>query len=84
MDFYTVWCGPCRMQTPIIEELEATLGDDVEFRKIDADKETELSAKYGIFVIPTIIIEKDGVEINRYMGVTSKEVLQKALTDAMK
>jgi thioredoxin 1 len=79
-----MWCGPCRIQTPIIEELEKQFGEDVEFRKVDADIEGDLAAKYSIFVIPTIVIEKDGVELKRYLGVTSKDELESVLIDAIK
>ena len=48
------------------------------------DKESEMASKYGIFVVPTIVVEKDGKELNRWMGVTSKEELTKALNDALK
>ena len=84
IDFYTKWCGPCRMQTPIIEELEKLFGDRVEFKKVDADVDSDLAARYSVFVIPTIVIENDGIEIKRYLGVTSKEELEMVLMDAMK
>jgi thioredoxin 1 len=81
MDFYADWCGPCKMQTPIMEELERDLKDGAEFKKINVDKEGDLASKYNIFVVPTLVLEKDGQEINRWMGVTSKEELTKAIND---
>jgi len=72
------------MQTPIIEELEKLFGDRVEFKKVDADVDSDLAARYSVFVIPTIVIENDGIEIKRYLGVTSKEELEMVLMDAMK
>lgn len=84
MDFYADWCGPCRMQTPIIEALAKELGDKAEFRKINVDKEGDLATEKGIFVVPTLILEKDGVELKKWMGVTSKEELTKAINDALK
>lgn len=84
MDFYADWCGPCRMQTPIIDALAKELGDRAEFKKINVDKEGDLATEKGILVVPTIILEKDGVELKKWMGVTSKEELAKAINDALK
>jgi len=84
MDFYADWCGPCRMQTPIVEQLEKELGDKAEFRKINVDKEGDLATEKGIFVVPTLILEKDGKELKKWMGVTSKEELAQAINEALK
>jgi thioredoxin 1 len=83
MDFYADWCGPCRMQTPIIEALQKDFRDKVEFLKINVDKEGDLAMEKGIFVVPTLILEKDGVELNKWMGVTSKEELARALNESL-
>jgi thioredoxin 1 len=84
MDFYADWCGPCKMQSPIFEDLAKDLSDKVEFRKINVDKEGDLAAEKGIMVVPTIILEKDGVEVSKWMGFTSKEELIKAINIALK
>ncbi len=63
------------MQKPILEELEKQYADKVEFKVIDVDENQELATKYGIHAVPTLIIEKDGVEVKRYMGVTQGSVL---------
>ncbi len=84
MDFYADWCGPCRMQTPIIEALAKEFGDKAEFKKINVDKEGVLATEKGIFVVPTLILEKDGVELMKWVGVTSKEELTKGINDALK
>jgi thioredoxin 1 len=84
MDFYADWCGPCKMQTPIFEELEKDFSDKVEFQKINVDKEGDLAVEKGILVVPTIILEKDGEEVSKWMGVTSKEELTKAINMALK
>ena len=83
MDFYADWCGPCKMQGPIVDALAEELKDLVEFKKINVDKEGDLATEKGIFVVPTIILEKDGVELKKWMGVTSKEELTKAINDAL-
>ncbi len=85
MDFYADWCGPCRLQGPIFEEMEKDeeLCRKAEFRKVNVDKEGDLAAEKGIMVVPTVILEKDGVEVQRWMGVTAKEELTKAINKAL-
>ncbi len=84
MDFYADWCGPCKMQAPIFEDLAKDFSDKVEFKKINLDKEGDLAIEKGIMVVPTIILEKDGLEVQKWMGVTSKEELIKAINMALK
>ncbi|MBN2734786.1 MAG: thioredoxin [Methanomicrobiaceae archaeon] len=76
MDFFAEWCGPCKMQTPILEQLKTMMGDSVEIKKIDVDSNMEMAMKYGIQVVPTIIIEKDGEVKHRLEGVTPADTLQ--------
>jgi len=85
MDFYADWCGPCRLQGPIFEEMEKDeeLRSKAKFRKVNVDKEGDLAAEKGIMVVPTVILEKDGVEVQRWMGVTAKEELAKAIKKAL-
>ena len=78
-DFFATWCGPCRMQTPIIEELAKKMGDAVEIRKVDVDEHMDLAEKYGIRVVPTLIIEKDGKVLHSLEGVTDAVTLEKLL-----
>jgi thioredoxin 1 len=78
-DFFATWCGPCRMQTPIIEELAKTMGDAVEIRKVDVDQHMDLAEKYGIRVVPTLIIVKDCKVIQSLEGVTDATTLEKML-----
>jgi len=84
MDFYADWCGPCRIQGPIVDQIADDFKDTAEIKKVNVDKESEMASKYGIFVVPTIVVEKEGKELKRWMGVTSKEELTKALNDALK
>jgi thioredoxin 1 len=78
-DFFATWCGPCKMQTPILEELAKKMGDTVEIKKIDIDQHMDLAEKYGIRVVPTLIIEKDGKIVQSLEGVTDLPALEKLL-----
>jgi thioredoxin 1 len=78
-DFFATWCGPCKMQTPILEELAKKMGDKVEIKKIDIDQHMDLAEKYGIRVVPTLIIEKDGKIVQSLEGVTDLPALEKLL-----
>jgi thioredoxin len=78
-DFFATWCGPCRMQTPIIEDLAKKMGDVIEIRKVDVDQHMDLAEKYGIRVVPTLIIEKDGKVLQSLEGVTDAATLENML-----
>lgn len=84
MDFSAEWCGPCKMQDPIIEELKEKYKDKVEFRKIDVDEERKLTDKYSVRAVPTIIIEKDGKIFHKYVGLTNLKVLEDKIKEALK
>ncbi|MDD5473912.1 MAG: thioredoxin [Candidatus Methanoperedens sp.] len=84
MDFYAEWCGPCKMQDPIMEELKKKFGDKVEFKKVDVDTNMELATKYTIHAVPTLILEKDGTLFKRYVGVTRANVLEMDINTALK
>ena len=78
-DFYADWCGPCRMQSPILEALKQKHGDKVEIQKIDVDANGTLATEYGIRVVPTLIIEKDGKLVQRIEGVADLSTLESYL-----
>jgi len=71
IDFYADWCGPCRMVGPIIEEI-AEERDDVIVGKINVDNDPELAERFNVFSIPTIVVLKDGEEVDRLMGARPK------------
>ena len=79
IDFFATWCGPCRMQTPILEELAKKMGDLVEIKKVDIDQHMDLAERYGIRVVPTLVIEKDGKVVQSMEGVTDLSTLEKLL-----
>ncbi len=84
MDFFAQWCGPCKMQDPINEEIKKKFGDRIEFKKIDVDTDQELAIKYTIHAVPTLILEKDGAVFKRYTGVTRTSVLEADINAALK
>ena len=81
VDFWATWCGPCRMQAPILDAFESEMGNVVKVGKVDVDEQPEIAARYNIFSIPTLIAFKDGAEIARNVGVTDLDGL-KRLTQA--
>lgn len=83
-DYYADWCGPCKMQDPIIEELKKKFGDKVEFKKVNVDTNQELAIKFTVHAIPTLIIERDGSVFKRYTGVTPAKTLEADLNAALK
>lgn len=76
IDFYADWCGPCRLQTPKLEDLKKRMGDHIEIRKVNVDNHMDLANTYGIEVVPTLIVEKDGKVVHRFEGVTDSGVLE--------
>ena len=81
VDFWATWCGPCRMQAPILDAFDSEMGAVVKVGKVDVDEQPEIAARYNIFSIPTLIAFKYGAEIARNVGVTDLDGL-KRLTQA--
>ena len=79
VDFWAPWCGPCRMQGPILEELVATLGDRVTIGKVNVDESTGAAVRYGVRSIPTLLVFHDGQMVDRFVGVQPKGVLLQSL-----
>ena len=74
LDFWAEWCGPCRMVSPIVDEI-AEETDNLKVGKINVDDEAELAQKFGIMSIPTLILMKNGAEVKRLVGARSKSEL---------
>ncbi len=75
VDFFAEWCGPCKMMAPIYDEASKEAGEKARFGKVNVDANQKTAQKHGIMSIPTIIIFKDGKEVEKLMGVQDKETL---------
>ena len=78
VDCYAIWCGPCKMLAPIIEELSTEI-DSYSFYKLDIDKNEDIARKYGIMSIPTLLLFEDGKLKDKLIGFRTKEELEKIL-----
>lgn len=76
VDFWAEWCGPCRQIVPIIEELAAEYKDKIKVCKLETDDNQKTPATYGISAVPTIILFKNGVVVERIIGLKSKKDLK--------
>jgi len=80
VDCWAAWCAPCRMLTPIIDEL-AEEKTDVKFAKLDVDKNRAVPSKYGIMSIPTLLYFKDGQLVDKTLGALPKQVIESRLAN---
>jgi thioredoxin 1 len=78
--FYATWCGPCKMLAPVMEQIR-TEYSQVDMLAIDVDENYDVAASYGVKSVPTVVIEKNGVEISRLTGVHSKMVYTNVINE---
>jgi thioredoxin 1 len=76
--FSASWCGPCKMLSPIMKEVKNEI-TEATFQYVDVDENGDLASKYGVRGVPTVVIEKDGVEVKRLVGMQQKVVLLNAI-----
>lgn len=79
VDFWAPWCGPCKMLSPVIEELANDFDGKAKICKVNTDEEAELSAKFGVRSIPTLIFFKDGQVVDTLIGAQSKQTISDKL-----
>lgn len=79
VDFWATWCPPCRIQAPILEDLAAEISHVATITKLDVDQNRPIASRFGVRSIPTLILFKDGKEVERYVGVQQKETLRAAI-----
>lgn len=83
LDFWAEWCGPCRMLSPVLEDLATEYGDRVLFCKINVDDEPELAARFGIASIPTLLFFKNSAISKKFVGYRDKGELEKILRELL-
>ena len=81
VDFWANWCGPCKMVTPILEELAREYADKLKIGKLDVEENPETATFYGIMSVPTLIFFKNGKVIEQMMGALSKSELKKKIEE---
>jgi thioredoxin 1 len=79
VDFYADWCGPCRIVSPVVEQLAGEYQGKMRFFKLNTDDNSDIAERYGVMGIPTIAFFKDGKEIDRIIGAAPKEQYRKQI-----
>lgn len=82
VDFHATWCGPCRAMLPVLDDLEAELGERVRIVKVDVDEHTDLAVRMKVMGVPTFMLFREGKELWRQPGVLTKESLKKIIETA--
>ena len=83
VDFWAEWCGPCKVQLPIIEEFSGEMEGKATIGKVNVDEELELAQSFGIQSIPTLILFKDGKPVKKLVGLHSKEALYEEVNQVL-
>lgn len=79
VDFYATWCGPCKMQSPILHEFKEEVGGKVEIIKVDVDQNPDIAKDFGILSIPTLLLIKEGEVVEKSVGLSTKAQLSEML-----
>ena len=81
VDFYADWCGPCKMMSPIIEEIAENLNGKVKIAKLNVDEEADLAIEYEVSSIPTFLLIKNGQVVTNIIGMRDKKYLEEKITN---
>ena len=79
VDFYATWCGPCKMMSPLLEQVATEMGDETKIIKIDIDKNRDTAAQYGIRSVPTLLLFKEGDIVWRQSGLPPKSMITESI-----
>ncbi len=79
VDFWAPWCGPCRMMSPIVDELATEMGDKVKVAKINVDENSGLAGQYNVLSIPTFLVIKGGIVAEQLVGGMTKDALKEKI-----
>ncbi|PLS18687.1 thioredoxin [Bacillus sp. M6-12] len=82
-DFWAPWCGPCKMIAPVLEEIDGEMGDKVKIVKLNVDENAGTVGEFGVMSIPTLILFKDGVAVDKVIGFSPKEALTDIISNHM-
>lgn len=82
VDFFAEWCHPCKMLAPVVEEVAESLKDKASFGKVDIDKQVKLATEYQVTSIPTLVLFKDGKEVDRIVGLRDEKALKEFVEKA--
>lgn len=83
VDFWAPWCGPCKMISPILDELATEHGEKVKFAKVNVDDDNTIASKYKIMSIPTIILFKEGKPVDKLIGARSKNEIENLILKSL-
>lgn len=81
VDFWAPWCGPCKMLSPILEEVAEEIGSKALIAKVNVDESPALAQKFNVMSIPAIFVMKDGKQINQMIGLQDKNAIIKAINE---
>ena len=84
IDFFATWCGPCRMLSPILEGVKDEIGNKVDMYKLDIDADLEIAKTHNVLSVPTLLIFKDGEEVDRLVGLRKKSQIISSIEKILK
>jgi len=81
VDFFATWCGPCKMLSPVLESVQEEVGDKAKVMKLDVDEDMNTARRFGVMSVPTMIIFKEGKEVQRLVGLRQKSQIVQMLVE---